>query len=170
ESPGIDPNQLSELQALGVPFTGSLFGQSIPGIVEPNTLTVAAKDFKATEGAPFAGIVGSVDDNDPTAQAKNLSATIDWGDGQKSAGTVTANAQGGFDVSGNHVYAEEGTYSFTITVQDNSGHIDSDSANALVADAALNIGLVPVIRPTEGKPFSGQVAFFMDADPHPELA
>ncbi len=165
----LDPTQLGQFQGLGLPFGGSIFGQNIPGIVEPNTLTVAAKDFKATEGALFTGTVGSVEDNDPTAQAKNLSATIDWGDGQKSAGTVTANAQGGFDVSGNHVYAEEGTYSFTITVQDNRGHIDSDSAEAEVADAALSIGLVPVMTPGEGHPFSGKVAFFTDADPKPEL-
>ena len=167
----LDPTQLGQLQGLGLPFGGSIFGQNIPGIVEPNTLTVAAKDFKATEGALFTGSVGSVQDNDPTAQAKNLSATIDWGDGQKSAGTVTANAQGGFDVSGNHVYAEEGTYSFTITVQDNSGHIDSDSANALVADAALTVVPAPPVMPLgESYPFSGKVASFMDADPKAELA
>jgi hypothetical protein len=165
EGPGIDPNQLGQLQALGVPFTSSLYGQSIPGIVEPNTLTVAAEGFKTTEGALFTATVGTVQDSDPTAQAKNLSATIDWGDGQKSAGAVTAIPQGGFNISGAHVYAEEGTYSFTITVQDNNGHIDSDSADAEVADAPLAIGLMPVTTPGEGHPFSGKVAFFTDADP-----
>jgi hypothetical protein len=165
---GLSPTQLGQLGGLGLPYGPSVFGHNIPGIVMPSTLTVTAKNIKAIEGTPFHGVVGSVTNSDPTAQARNLTATIDWGDGQKSPGTVAANPAGSFDITGNHAYAEEGTYTVTVTVQDNLGHIDSDTAIADVADAALNVTPVQVFG-FEGQSLSAPVALFRDADPKPEL-
>jgi hypothetical protein len=42
--------------------------------------------------------------------------SIDWGDGQVSGGFLLANGQGGYDVSGTHVYAQPGTYTVTVKV------------------------------------------------------
>jgi hypothetical protein len=41
---------------------------------------------------------------------------ITWGDGMKSAGTVTVHAGGGFDVAGSHTYAAVGSYSASVAI------------------------------------------------------
>jgi len=50
---------------------------------------------------------------DPDATASDFTATIDWGDGQSSAGTVTLTEQGTFIVSGDHTYDSGGTFPIT---------------------------------------------------------
>jgi len=54
--------------------------------------------------------VATILDNDPSATSSSFTATIDWGDGTTSAGTITVDPNGGFDVSGSHTYTA-GTYS-----------------------------------------------------------
>jgi hypothetical protein len=47
--------------------------------------------------------------------ASDFTATIDWGDGTSSAGTVAA-TDDGFAVRGSHLYTDEGTFSILVTV------------------------------------------------------
>src|SRR5207248_6911378 len=54
--------------------------------------------------------------SDLALSADSFAASIDWGDGTTSGGTVTGNAVGGYSVTGNHVYAEEGRYTTTIAI------------------------------------------------------
>jgi Aspartyl protease/FG-GAP-like repeat len=162
----LSPGDLGLLQPLNLPFYPSLGGDNIPGLTAPGSddgaLTVTATDIQATEGAPFGGVVGSFTDSDPLAQ--HFTASINWGDGQTSFGMMNANNQGGFNVTGNHVYAEEGKYAVTITVKDSKGRLDSDTSNAQVADAAITVGSVPVVA-VEGRSFSGKVGSITDANP-----
>jgi hypothetical protein len=53
--------------------------------------------------------------------ASQFTATINWGDGQASPGTVAANGRGGFNVTGTHTYTESGPYSTTVTIMDIGG-------------------------------------------------
>lgn len=68
-----------------------------------------------TAAALFSGTVASF-----TGVALNslsqYSATIDWGDGQVSNGTIAANSSGGIDVSGSNRYAASGTYTITVNL------------------------------------------------------
>ena len=73
----------------------------------------------ATTGAAFSGPVASFVDGTPTAVASDFTATINWGDGASSAGTVSGQTGGPFQVSGNHAYAAPGGYQLSITFHDN---------------------------------------------------
>src|SRR5262249_30867642 len=71
----------------------------------PPTLTVHGTEFKATAGQEVAGVVAHFTDVTTGVNASNFTATINWGDGTPSTGTISADPNGGFDVSGTHTYA-----------------------------------------------------------------
>src|SRR5438067_207621 len=76
-------------------------------------------DITPTEGQNFSGRV-------LTSSCKVNAATIDWGDGTApSAGTPLAGGQPG--ASGSHTYAEEGTYTGTVTYSPAPGPISCTS-------------------------------------------
>ncbi len=68
----------------------------------------------ATEGSSFSGTVATFSPPSSQRPVGDYTATITWGDGNTSAGTIGAKmsvaAAGNFPVSGSNTYAEEGTY------------------------------------------------------------
>jgi streptogramin lyase len=69
------------------------------------TLTTTSAEAFTGAVASFTGIaLNSLD---------SYSATINWGDGHVSNGTIAENASGGIDVSGSNTYAASGTYAVT---------------------------------------------------------
>ena len=74
----------------------------------------------ATAGSPFTGPVATFTDADPAGTASDYSATIDWGDGSITPGSVSA-ASGGFAVTDMHTYAKTGSYSTTVSITDAGG-------------------------------------------------
>jgi outer membrane protein assembly factor BamB len=121
---------------------------------------VTATTFSATEGAPFNGIVASFTDN--SSGAASDTATITWGDGSTSTGTVTANSSGGYNVTGSHTYAEEGARQVSLTVSSTNGSGTGTGA-ANVGDAVLSSHgySTTAVRHTT---FTGRVATVVDAD------
>jgi hypothetical protein len=81
-----------------------------PGAGEP---TVAA-----TAGVPVSSALAGFDSGDSPSQ---ISATVDWGDGTASSGTIAAAGAGAFTVTGSHTYAQAGTYMANVTIEDFSG-------------------------------------------------
>jgi streptogramin lyase len=73
----------------------------------------------ANHGSPFKGAVASFVDGTPVAQQTDFTAQVDWGDGTRSAGTVSGNMGGPFTVRGTHTYVAAGTYNLTVTLHDN---------------------------------------------------
>src|SRR5262249_33756815 len=69
----------------------------------------------------FTGVVASFSDLDPNGNAKDFTATINWGDGHSTNGTITKNAQGGFDVSGTNTYARPGLFPINVDIADFGG-------------------------------------------------
>src|SRR5262249_50039221 len=96
-----------------------------------------------TEGVPFDSVVASFIDLNPNASANDFSASIDWGDGGQSAGIVTANNQGGFDVTGTHVYAEDGDYHVFVSVSDSGGSGATVNITAHVGNARPIVHVAP---------------------------
>ncbi|HEX5446523.1 MAG TPA: DUF4214 domain-containing protein, partial [Pirellulales bacterium] len=128
-------------------------------------LSATGVTVTATEGASFSGVVASFTDADPNQISTDYTADIEWGDGSTTTGTVMANGNGGFNVTGSHTYAEEGTQAIAVTIADLGGSTATAASAANIADAALSSAGVAV-APTEGISFTGVVASFTDADPN----
>lgn len=79
-------------------------------------LSAAGTPISATAGSPFSGSVATITDGDPTAVASDFTATITWGDGAGSAGTVSAAGGGSFTVSGSHTWQAPGSYPVHVAV------------------------------------------------------
>jgi hypothetical protein len=138
--------------------------------VDNAALTPTGGTFTATEGASFTGIVGHFSDANGAAAASDFTATIDWGDGNTSIGTIVANHGGGFDITGTHTYAEEGAFNVASTATGlGGGTVESDHTGT-VNDAALSAS-ASNIAATEGTTTATVVvASFTDADPNGILA
>jgi len=91
--------------------------------------------IQATHGSPFNGAVANFVDGTPTATSADFTATIVWGDGGKSAGTVSGPAGGPFTVSGTHTYSRPGGYALTVTLHDN---VDNATYQATYGFAGVN--------------------------------
>jgi hypothetical protein len=65
---------------------------------------------------PFTGTVAKFFDPDTSDAAHAYDASIDWGDGTTSTGTLVADGVGLFHVVGTHTYAAEGPYPVTVRV------------------------------------------------------
>jgi hypothetical protein len=75
-----------------------------------------------TQGAGFDNaLVATLSDANPRAKPTDFSATIDWGDGQTTTGTVSrADGTQTFLVRGSHVYASSGSFSVRVTINDST--------------------------------------------------
>ncbi|TMD40078.1 MAG: hypothetical protein E6I89_04150, partial [Chloroflexi bacterium] len=147
----------------GSQLMATAFAVSALGLVavEQPISNATGLPFSATEGQNACGNVATFNDADNKAVAGDYSATIDWGDGSSSPGTVSG-SNGRFTVSGCHTYSEEGKYTIKVTITDvdNSGNTATTSSTATVADAALTSSctMPPVITTT----FVGSTAEFTD--------
>jgi hypothetical protein len=145
--------------------TVSFFSTFSPtGSTADQQITARGVPVSATEGRPFTGAVATFTDPDTAATPAEYSASISWGDGTTSSGTITGTG-GAFTVGGTHTYAEEGSHttSVTITDVDNPGITATVSAPVTVIDAALHGTGVNV---KSKNPFNGKVASFTDDDPN----
>ncbi len=154
------------LQPGGSTYFG-LEGNVTPGSLEfPIAATPVA--VSAVEGQAFSGTVATFTDSDasdPADSAASDTATIDWGDGSSTAGTITSLGGGQYSVSGSHTYADEGTPTVAVSINDpdDPGGPAAARAAATVTDAALAASGSPDFVSTN--PVSGTLATFTDANP-----
>jgi phospholipase C len=135
-------------------------------LAAPLTTTPAA--FTAVEGAAFTGSVATFTSANPNATATEYSATISWGDGQSSAGTVQENSNGVFSVGGTHAYADQPSAPINIIIDEYGYYVAAAQTTAVVSDAPLVASATPVAA-LEAASFSGEVATFVDANPYAPL-
>ena len=81
-------------------------------------LSVAPTTLKVVKKTAFTATVATFTDANPQASASDFTASLDWGDGTVSAGTVSALAGGGFAVGGSHQYEAKGSYPISVHVSD----------------------------------------------------
>jgi hypothetical protein len=94
---------------------------------DPAAGTVTGPSAAVSVGSP-AGVNATFTDADPL---DTHTASIAWGDGSSSTGTVT-----GSSVSGSHAYTAAGFYTLTVTVTDQWGHSDTGTTTVVVYDPA----------------------------------
>ena len=102
----------------------------------PLTIRVAA--ILAGEGTAFNGVVATFTDTGVAEPPGDYTATIKWGDGTTSPGTVSPASGNSLNVSGSHTYLSAGTDTVTVTVVDDGntstpGSTASGSSTATVA-------------------------------------
>src|SRR5262249_26219248 len=140
------------------PGAGTLFTTAV------NPAFAVLVSVRATEGVTTTGMVASFIDANPNAMASDFTATIDWGDGTSTTGTIVAQTGGSFAVDGAHTYADEGKYAVSATVNEAGGRTASATSTATVADAPLTATGLSIIG-TEGATTGGTtVATFTDAN------
>jgi ELWxxDGT repeat protein len=92
----------------------------------------------ATEGIGFSGFtIATFADANTAAPATDFRATVTWGDGTRSAATVTSLGGGAFALVASHCYAEEGTQTLSVQILDHGGASLSGTGTIAVADARL---------------------------------
>jgi hypothetical protein len=111
----------------------------------------------------FTTTVATFSDPDPTATATEYLATMAWGDGSSSPGTISGPTGGPFSISGAHTYAEEGAYVVTAYISDaDDASIRTVTSTVNVADAGL---LASCATPANSvTSYKSAVATFTDAD------
>jgi streptogramin lyase len=116
-------------------------------------------------GTAFTGVVATFTDGDAGGTATDYQA-ITWGDGHTSAGTVAANGQGGFSVSGTNTYAADGTFATTVTITDAGGSSTAAHGTAYVGGVARRFSVTATTAATAGTAFAVTVAV-LDASGNP---
>jgi hypothetical protein len=109
--------------------------------ITPATLTATGKNFAATAGAPFSGEVARFVNADPVGGPDSYTATITWGDGGTSAGTITDNGDGTFSVSGSHTYADPGSDTVQVLIQHKLGNTTAPTTTATATVTSLGLGI-----------------------------
>ena len=133
-------------------LSGDLIGASI--LISPAPV----------EGSAITGIVAKFTDADGNTNPAEYAATIHWGDGSVSQGTVTTDPNGGFDVNGSHTFARDGAFRVTAQVGDADGGSASISTTNVVGEAAVTASGVPISATRVGAVSKATVATFTDAD------
>jgi len=78
--------------------------------------------------------VATFTDSNPDGKLGDYTATIDWGDGTTSSGTVSADAVSGLDVSGGHTYSSPGSKTVKVTITDTGGATTTAQGTVTVAE------------------------------------
>jgi len=122
---------------------GEIFGWDGSTVTAGQPSPVAGDDIVLAEPAPARPAVNAIA-GAPTSPVldtftnteSSATATIDWGDGTRTAGTIVPAAGGAFNVTGSHSYALTGSYTATVTVTGFSGDQQSSQTVIQVAPRA----------------------------------
>jgi hypothetical protein len=141
---------------------GSSTSVSYSVTVSPGTLSATWAQPSFTEGLTGTQVLATFTDSDGNVSPGVYSATIVWGDGGASTGVVSANpGEPGFQVTGAHAYAEEGSYSASVSITELDGASATVSGTVSVSDAPL-LGSGSSFTATAGAEFAATVATFVD--------
>jgi hypothetical protein len=147
------------------------------GVSDP-AVVASGSSFGGVEGAAITNqTVATFTDPGGSEASGDYAATIMWGDGSVSTGTITFNA-GTFTVHGSHTYGEEGNYTISVKIDHDTAPAATVMGSVLVSDPAVLAAGVNA-NTTAGAPaFSVAVATFTDpggaepnaSDPTPGIA
>jgi len=112
-------------------------------------LSATGVPISGSPGVQLSGAVAEFTEANPKSVASDYTATISWGDGATSAGTVSPSGAG-FEVSGSHTYASAGQYPTSVTIQDVGGAKATASSTASISGEPLvsNVRVVSLTATT----------------------
>ncbi len=88
---------------------GSTIGRlnitSIPSFTAPIVMPTTAGSVTTDANGNFSGTIASFNSNLDNTTAASFIASINWGDGHITTGSIVANANGGYDVDGNNDFS-----------------------------------------------------------------
>ncbi|MCA9036772.1 MAG: DNRLRE domain-containing protein, partial [Planctomycetaceae bacterium] len=117
-------------------------------------VVVAGGTLTANEGATVQLSGAGLTD---AGLSDNHSVVINWGDGSDvEVGTITPGATpGSFVISGSHVYADNGSFTVTITATDDDGGQDSATTTVSVRNVAPQVSIIDIpAQMPEGTPIT----------------
>ncbi len=124
-----------------------------------DTVPTGGFSFTGSTGNSVGGTVATITDPNTSATASAYSASINWGDGTTSTGTITGGS-GSFNVAGNHSYSTAGTYPVSVTITS----VGTSQGSSTVADSATitappspAVTGAPTVTGPNGAAFSGSV-------------
>jgi hypothetical protein len=154
----------------GVPAATASTTNSVSVITTDAPIHAQATNLSAAEGLSTGNVtVAGFTSDDPTVQAADFTASINWGDGSSSQVTPVAGPNFGFNVISSHTYAKANTYTVTTTITHTnvpSGVTGSTAAPQGTATVTtrvqaqggnITVGLGTAIN-------GGTIATFTDAD------
>jgi hypothetical protein len=109
-------------------------------VAEADALTGHPVSFTTHAHQAFSGTVATFTDTDTANLAGDFLATIDWGDGTVTGGTVSGGS-GTFTVNGAHAYASQGQDTVTVTLLD-----DAPGTASAMATSTATVGAAPTIK------------------------
>lgn len=121
-------------------------GSGTATVTETDVLSGSPMVFSAQASTPFSGPVATFTDTDTVTAASDLIATINWGDGNTTAGTVSGGS-GSFTVSGTHTYAAAGSLPVIVTLTDDPPGTASATTTSTANVAAAPVVVVPTLDP-----------------------
>jgi hypothetical protein len=128
------------IQVMITDLGGATITSTAAASIADAPLTASANSFVATRGIAFSGQVATFTDANPNAPLTDFTtgssgASITWGDGTTSAGTVSQPGGVGtpFQVSGSHTYQTPGFFTMTVAVVDLGGSATTASAGVHVS-------------------------------------
>jgi ELWxxDGT repeat protein len=93
-------------------------------------------------GQPFSGPVATIQDlNLSGGRTSDFTATIDWGDGAKSTGTIRRTADGRYEVVGVHTFASSGKRTVSVTITSAVTGKTATAASVFQVDALRPAGV-----------------------------
>ncbi len=133
--------------------------------VQDAPLTASGTSVDATAGVPFTGQLATFTDADPNGEVSDYTATIEWGDGSATAGSISAAPGGGFAVTGSHTYTVIGTYQTSVAIRDKGGATATATSTATVVNPPL--GPPSLLTPSPPSVLSTtSAAFTTTVNPH----
>lgn len=111
----------------------------VANIVAP-PLQAQGETFSATARSAVSTTVATFNDGGVANPVGDFTATIAWGDGGTSTGTITATGVGTYAVTGTHTYALANTYEVSVTINGGPGNTAIGSGTAYVAAATSGGG------------------------------
>ena len=149
--------------SIGVGITdaaNSTFSANGTATIINNSLTANGVNISAHQDVQFNGEVATFTDSNSNTTASSYTATIDWGDGTTSPGTITS-GQNGWIVDGSHVFANVGQESISVGITGLNGTTATAVSTATItASPLVIIGADPILVSAVSRKTHGSAGTF----------